>query len=70
MNKELQDKVWACLPKEARDEIKRLYIDGVKQHKINRIAIYKSLFGRHNLTSDTEPEEMLKAIHEKGGKND
>ena len=59
MTKEQQNLAWACLPKEYREELRRLYKDGTKHNKINRIAIYKSLFGRHNLTSDTEPEEIL-----------
>lgn len=65
MNKEQQDLAWQCLPKEYREEIRRLYKDGTKHNKINRIAIYKSLFGHHNLTSDTEPEEMLYINKEK-----
>lgn len=59
MTKEQQDLAWTCLPKEYREELKRLYNDGIKHNKINRVAIYKSLFGYHNLTSDTEPDEML-----------
>ena len=59
MNKDQQDLAWVSLPKEYKEELKRLYFEGIKKRKINRVAIYKSLFGSHNLTSSTESEEML-----------
>lgn len=73
MTKELQDHVWKhCLPKEFKEEVKKLYIeteielskkkgasDNLTQQLrgMNRQLAY--LFGYHNLTSDAEGEEML-----------
>ena len=61
MTKEQQDLAWACLPKEARDEMKETLYDITVVddfHKGYKQALY-DFFGHHNLTSDTEPEEML-----------
>ena len=57
MNKELQRRNWACLPKETRDKVKveiRQKVYPVKNYLID-------IFGYHNIISDTEPEEMLHA---------
>ena len=66
MNKEQQDLAWACLPKEARNNILSDYeyhlkrYEAVKrQHSKGVIDALEDLFGKDNLTSDTEPEEML-----------
>lgn len=72
MNRELQDLTWSVLPKEFKEEVKKLYAetemelskkkgstDNLTQQLrgMNRQLTY--LFGHHNLISDTEPEEML-----------
>ncbi|MDE5976278.1 MAG: hypothetical protein K2G69_07000, partial [Muribaculaceae bacterium] len=61
MNKETQDLAWVCLPKEVREEMKETLYDITVVddfHKGYKQALY-DFFGHHNLTSDTEPEEML-----------
>lgn len=58
MNKELFDRAWACLPREFREEVKKMYFNSRKYD--GRIACAcEKLFGTHNLTSDAEGEEML-----------
>ena len=60
MNKEQQDRSWQCLTKEAREEIKRKY--KIAENDIDlfiQTLVLDDIFGHHNLTSDTEPEEML-----------
>lgn len=56
MNTELQNKVWSLLPKEFKEEVKkewrRAYYNDTK-------VILEYFFGKHNLTSDAEGEEML-----------
>lgn len=62
MTKEQQDLAWACLPKEVRDEIKEIYqakVDSTHIGETYQELILDEIFGCHNLTSDTEPEEML-----------
>ena len=60
MTKEQQDIAWACLPKEARAKIKIAYTryDGF-EYSVGYNDALNTVFGQHNLTSDTEPEEML-----------
>lgn len=71
MNKTLQDYVWSILPKEFKEEVKRLWSVEVdcatkyhsELHK-HRVDLLYELFGdnlhwQNNLTSDTEGEEML-----------
>lgn len=59
MNKEQQDLAWACLPKEARDTIRQNHA-AARQTKLHYYCTaLEDTFGVHNLTSDTEPEEML-----------
>ncbi|WP_289755810.1 hypothetical protein, partial [uncultured Duncaniella sp.] len=55
MNTELQDKAWSVLPKEFKEEVKKLY----REFTFTREGYYTELFGLHNLTSDAEGEEML-----------
>lgn len=55
MTTELQNKAWACLPREFREEVKNQYRDGFND---DRKAIGR-LFGIDNLLSDAEGEEML-----------
>lgn len=58
MNKELQDKAWSVLPKEFKEEVKKYFAH--YRCAINTYeAIINHIFGRPNLTSDAEGEEML-----------
>ena len=69
MNKELQDLAWRCLPREFREEVKNvaqryicraLALFGKERQLANKYYDdFINLFGRHNLTSDAEGEEML-----------
>lgn len=69
MMKELQDIAWNCLPKEFKEEVKkvaRIYsgrtsaLFGAERHLANKfLDEFIGLFGLHNLTSDAEGEEML-----------
>ena len=60
MNKEQQNIAWKCLPKEVRDEIKGIYTSHIKRQNItSQDTLLDKLFGRENLESDTEPEEIL-----------
>lgn len=62
MNRELQDYVWACLPKEFKEEVNEIYLNAVEHHPCaynHKTDLLKYLFGKHNLTSDEEGEEML-----------
>lgn len=65
MKKELIDHVWKhCLPKEFKEEVKKLYIEfyNEKPHSdcsYGYLGLLIKLFGIHNLTSDAEGEEML-----------
>ena len=71
MDKELIDRAWSCLPKEFKEGVRETYKEYAekivdKTEPGYRIAGYiatqtelKLLFGLHNLTSDTEGEEML-----------
>lgn len=63
MNKELQDKVWNhCLPREFKEEVKKIYNDLLNEHLIpdiedsvnNQMLILEEIFSYHNLTSDAE----------------
>lgn len=66
MTTELQNKVWSILPKEFKEEVKRLWQSADKEQQLPHDAFLRgeysmlvSLFGHHNLTSDAEEEEML-----------
>lgn len=73
MTKELQDLAWSLLPKEFKEEVKKYYCTLQEQYKDydglhfqnakakvqERIVTVEYFFGKHNLTSDTEGEEML-----------
>ena len=74
MNKELIDRVWRCLPREFKEEVKKLYTDALDasnsphepddrkwgNYRVTLLEkLFIGLFGRHNLTSDAEGEEML-----------
>lgn len=56
MTKELQDHVWSILPKEFKLEVKKEYRKG---YVCETLTMLITLFGRHNLTSDAEGEEIL-----------
>ena len=62
MTIELQNKVWSILPKEFKEEVKEIYSNAITYHPCgynHKTDLLKYLFGRHNLTSDEEGEEML-----------
>lgn len=64
MEKELQDHSWACLPKEMRDEIKSQYNQLSHNPQMDKydsvyLSAIENIFGRNNLTSDTDSKEML-----------
>ena len=64
MDAKLQDLAWKCLPKEARDNIRSEYtktscLPRKEQYELGVLHTIENTFGFHNLTSDTEPEEML-----------
>lgn len=71
MDKTLQDLAWSVLPKEFKEEVKRMWsveVDCTTKYKSelhkHRTGLLYELFGEHlhwqnNLTSDAEGEEML-----------
>lgn len=56
MNKELQDKAWAVLPKEFRKEVKDIFLSSPH---IGMMRILVDIFGYDNIIHNTETEEML-----------
>lgn len=77
MNKELIDRAWACLPKEFKEEVKRLWSVEVdcatkyhsELHKHRTDLLYE-LFGEHLhwqniLTSDAEGEDEMLCVSRK-----
>lgn len=66
MNKELQDLAWSVLPKEFKEEVKKEYYD-CKYCNADACAIeLEIVFGRHNLTSESEGEvELLHVTRQK-----
>lgn len=59
MNKELSDRVWKILPKEFKEEVKIEYKYCLHCNKNASAIKLEQIFGHHNLTSDSEGEEML-----------
>lgn len=62
MNKELQDLAWSVLPKEFKEEVKKMFQKDINTcNNMNQAmrCILVDIFGLHNLTSDAEGEEML-----------
>lgn len=57
MEKKTQDLAWACLPKEVRKEIRAEYQNAIEGSELE--SFLQDFFGHHNLTSDTEPEELI-----------
>ena len=60
MTIELQNKVWSILPKEFKEEVKRMHriADSDVDQMIVMITL-ENVFGHQNLTSDAEGEETL-----------
>lgn len=65
MNKKLQDKTWAVLPKEFKEEVKREFQSVNNEDMLPHGSFLKGcystmvlLFGEHNLTSGAEVEEL------------
>lgn len=56
MDKNLQDLAWSVLPKEFKKEVKK---EWRKAYFSDTKATLEYFFGKHNLTSDAEEEEML-----------
>lgn len=62
MTKEQQDIAWAGLPKDARNQIISSYFckrDSNTEYNKGYVDAILHIYGIHNLTSDTEPEEIL-----------
>lgn len=62
MDKTLQTTVWNCLPKEFKEEVKKIYSSWTNPMAVgfeSHIITCEYIFGKHNLTSDAEEEEML-----------
>ena len=56
-NREIEDLAWRCLPREFREEVKKMRYSA---HYTNEQKfMIRLLFGDDNLTSDAEGEEML-----------
>lgn len=69
MDKKLQDLVWSILPKEFKEEVKKYYQRVCRYDNLysarGATEILELLFGKHNLTSDAEGEEMLMVSRKK-----
>lgn len=63
MDKKLQDLAWPLLPKEFKEKVKKLYLYYSRmakdQYDCGIADCIETIFGKHNLTSDAEGEEML-----------
>lgn len=62
MKKEQQDLAWACLPNDARNQIISSHFckrDSNTEYNKGYVDAILQIYGINNLTSDTEPEEML-----------
>lgn len=60
MNTELQNKVWSILPKEFKEEVKRMH--RIANSDVDQMIVMitlENVFGHQNLTSDAEGEETL-----------
>lgn len=72
MDKTLQDLAWRSLPKEFKEEVKRMY-ETAKSYVLGDIeinaqvceAVLSELFGIHNLTSDAEGEDEMLCVSRK-----
>lgn len=62
MKTEQQNEIWALLPKEFKEEVKNLYryCSCMKdRYELGAMDTLEITFGKHNLASDAEEEEML-----------
>lgn len=62
MDRTIQDLAWTCLPKEFKEEVKKIYSSYTNPMAVgfeSHIITCEYIFGKHNLTSDAEGEEML-----------
>ncbi len=63
MDKKLQDLAWSVLSKEFKEEVKKYYQRVCRYDNLysarGAAEILELLFGKHNLTSDAEGEELL-----------
>lgn len=59
MNKELQDLAWSVLPKEFKDEVKKIYNADDPWVCPEENEIFDYLFGEHNLATDADGAEIL-----------
>lgn len=62
MNRKQQDLAWSVLPKEFKEEVKKMFQKDINTcNNMNQAmrCILVDIFGLHNLTSDAEGEEML-----------
>lgn len=63
MDKKLQGLAWSLLPKEFKEEVKKSYryysCMAKDQYDCGIVDTIETIFGKHNLTSDAEGEEML-----------
>ncbi|MDE6084126.1 MAG: hypothetical protein K2G11_06530 [Muribaculaceae bacterium] len=57
MTTEQQNKSWACLSKDVREAIRTEYENALECSDLE--SFLQDFFGLHNLTSDTEPDEVL-----------
>lgn len=58
MDKTTQGLAWSCLPKEFKEEVKKVFNQYCTEFSIVRSELI-NLFGHHNLTSDEGGDEML-----------
>lgn len=74
MDKELIDRAWACLPREFKEEVKKMFEEDKMYPEIRTTCCITTayhndkgqrlidIFGIHNLTSDAEGEEELLTV--------
>lgn len=72
MDKTLQTTAWKCLPREFREEVKKMWQSADKKRQLphdaflrGKYSILISLFGRHNLTSDAEGDDEMLTVSRK-----
>ena len=58
MDKEIQDLAWSALPKEFKEYIIKVY-KAALECSISDAHFLENIFGKHNLISDSEGEEMI-----------
>ncbi len=64
MNKDLQNKAWASLSKEFKEEVKELWEHENKVlMQIDCVTTLNEIFGKHNLTSDADGDELTDTIN-------